>query len=52
MGCGCGKGTAQQKLQYVVTAPNGTSKTYHTEVEARAAVTRLGGGAIQKVPAR
>lgn len=51
MGCGCGKGASAAKVEYVVVTPTGEQKTYRTEIEARAAVTRLGGGAIQKVPA-
>jgi len=50
VGCGCGKGSATASFNFVVVAPNGEQKTYQTEIEARAAVTRLGGGAIQKVP--
>lgn len=41
MACACEKGSTPQT--YVYTAPNGSSKTYKTEVEARAAVIRSGG---------
>jgi hypothetical protein len=41
MGCNCG--TNQAAKTYVYTAPNGSTKTYRTEVEARAAVIRSGG---------
>lgn len=45
MGCNCGSKT--RKYAYVYTAPSGESKTYNTEVEARAAVIRNNGGTIQ-----
>ena len=41
MGCNCGTKAATKK--YVYTAPNGSTKTFNTEVEARAAVIRGGG---------
>lgn len=47
--CGGGKSSSSGNYQYVVTKPNGEQQTYRTEIEARAALTRLGGGAIQKV---
>lgn len=49
MGCNCNKGTAKQKFIY--TAPDGSKKTYPTEIEARAAQIRQGGGSYQAVPA-
>jgi hypothetical protein len=42
MGCSCGKGKTAPK-SYVVRAPDGTTKTYKTEVEATAAAKRVGG---------
>ena len=53
MPCNCGQGRASGKdtnVKYVVVSPTGRQQTYQTEIEARAALTRLGGGAIQKVP--
>ena len=45
MGCNCGKrGTAAVK--YVYTSPTGKQTTYNTEVEAKAAMIRGGGGNI------
>lgn len=41
MACAC-QGNQAAKT-YVYTAPNGSTKTYKTEVEARAAVIRGGG---------
>lgn len=46
MPCNCGKqGTTQQK--YVFVAPNGNQTTYNTEIEARAAKIRYGGGEVK-----
>lgn len=50
MGCGCGGAGNQKKLEFVATFINGTSKTYRTEIEARAAVARAGGGTVTAVP--
>lgn len=42
MGCGsCGN--KRGRKTYLHTAPDGTKKTYSTEVEAKAAVARKGG---------
>ena len=41
MACACGNNNASKN--YVYTAPNGSTKTFKTEVEARAAVIRNGG---------
>lgn len=49
MGCNCGKKTASQKFIY--TAPNGAKTTYKTEIEAKAAKIRNGGGSYVAVPA-
>lgn len=42
MGCSCQKPKAVAKT-YVVTSPDGTKKSYKTEVEATAAARRVGG---------
>lgn len=49
MGCNCSKATNQQAFQYV--APDGTVTVYTSEVQARAAQIRQGGGTYQAVPA-
>ena len=41
MGCNCGKKGSATSWVYV--APDGTTKTYRTEVEAKAAKIRAGG---------
>lgn len=43
MGCGCNK-QSQALQNYVYTSPSGQSKTYRSEIEARAAQIRNGGG--------
>lgn len=43
MGCACGKGPATVKKTYVVTAPDGSKKSYASEVEATSAARRTGG---------
>lgn len=44
MGCGCGKrGASSTVKSYTVKAPDGTKKSYRTEVEATAAAKRVGG---------
>lgn len=49
MGCNCGqKGAAQQ---YLYAAPNGSQTVYKTEIEAKAAQIRNGGGTITTTPA-
>lgn len=48
MPCSCqSNGKAQTK--YSVTLPTGEKKTYQTEIEAKAAVQRAGGGTIRPV---
>jgi len=42
--CNCGKKASN--LKYLFTAPDGSSKVYNTEIEARAAKIRAGGGTI------
>lgn len=44
MGCNCGGKTAS--FTYLYIAPDGTRKVYKTEVEAKAAKIRNGGGTI------
>lgn len=45
MACACGKGknTDGSAKSYVVKSPDGTTKSYRTEVEAAAAAKRVGG---------
>jgi hypothetical protein len=50
MGCGCGKKTEQalaKSFEYV--APNGSKTLYRSEIEARAAVIKNGGGAYRPI---
>lgn len=42
MGCNCTKNTSN--TQYVYTDGKGVQRTYRTEIEARAAQIRAGGG--------
>lgn len=49
MACGCQQAKTPQ-FNYVFVAPNGTQKTYTSEVQARAAQIRAGGGTYQAVP--
>jgi hypothetical protein len=48
MGCNCGKKNGQPSA-FVYTDPKGVTKTYKSEVEARAAQIRNGGGTYQAV---
>lgn len=48
MGCNCGGGTTA-KNTYIYTDPNGQQHTYNTEIEARAAQIRAGGGGSIRV---
>ena len=49
MPCGCGGGAAS-KSEFVYTTTKGVQKTYKTEIEAKAAQIRHGGGgAIREV---
>jgi hypothetical protein len=41
MGCNCGKRPARA---FVVSLPNGTTMTVDSEAQARAEITRAGGG--------
>lgn len=43
MGCGCG-GSKNSSYNYVFTDSNGVQKTYSSELEAKAAQMRSGGG--------
>jgi len=50
MACsGCGQ-KAAQAVQYQFTSPQGKVTVYRTEIEARAAVIRQGGGTVMTVP--
>lgn len=51
MACNCGGGQVA-KFSYVFIAPTGAKTTYNTEIEARAAVIRAGGGTYSTVPRR
>ena len=50
MGCNCGS-KGQPKVNYIYTAPGGQQTTYKSEVEARAAQIRNGGGTYTTVRA-
>lgn len=51
MACNCGKAAAKQNFAY--THPKtGAKTTYKSEIEARAAQIRNGGGTYTAVPAR
>jgi hypothetical protein len=47
--CNCGK-VKQAQYTWVFVAPDGTRKTYTSEVQAQAAKIRAGGGTYQAVP--
>jgi len=49
MGCNCGNKT-EPKQSFLFTAPDGKKTTYTSEVQARAAQIRSGGGTYQPVP--
>jgi hypothetical protein len=44
MACNCGKGNVKQV--WVYTGKDGSTKEYTSEVQARAAVIRAGGGRV------
>lgn len=46
MGCNCGKAAKKNTVWDYTFQAKGINKTYKTEVEARAAVIRNGGGII------
>lgn len=47
MGCNCGgKKSAGVVSQYVYTSPSGAKTTYNSEVQAKAAQIRNGGGTV------
>lgn len=50
MGCGCGANQNGQTYTYVYTSPTGSTTTYRSEIEARAAIIRNGGGTFSAVP--
>ena len=43
MACACNNKSNGQKRVYVVTSPDGSTKSYSTELEAKAAAKRSGG---------
>lgn len=43
MGCGCGGSPSSGPAEYVVTFPNGTTKTVTTEIDAKVAAAKAGG---------
>jgi hypothetical protein len=51
MGCNCGGKGNQAKVNFVYVSPKGERKVYKTEVEARAAQIRNGGGTYNTVRA-
>lgn len=46
MACACGA-NKRAATKYVVTLPGGDKKTFQTEIEAKAAIQRAGGGTIR-----
>jgi len=46
MGCNCGGAKTVSNTRWVYTSPSGQQKVYKTEVEAKAAKIRGGGGTI------
>ena len=44
MGCNCGGNKKDSGQVFVYVAPNGSSTTYNSELQARAAQIRNGGG--------
>lgn len=51
IGCNCGSKTAQ-KVNYIYTTPQGRQVTYRTEIEAKAAQIRAGGGGSIRTEAK
>lgn len=49
MGCNCGQKAGTVKYEF--TSPNGQKAVYGSEVEAKAAKIRSGGGEVKPVPA-
>lgn len=47
MPCACNSNSKGKTMTYTVTLPTGESKAYSTEIEAKAAVQRAGGGTIR-----
>lgn len=47
MPCACQSNGKASTQKYVATLPNGEKKTYQTEIEAKAAVQRAGGGTVR-----
>lgn len=48
-GCNCGSGK-KKEFKYVYTSKSGEKKEYNSEVEARAAQIKNGGGTWRAVP--
>lgn len=48
MACSCSKPSTSSSTSYVVKAPDGSTKTYRTEMEAKAAASRVGGTLTKK----
>jgi hypothetical protein len=47
MPCACNTNKKGVAKSYVVTLPNGSKQTYRSEIEAKAAVQRAGGGTVR-----
>lgn len=47
MPCACSTNSKGNQTSYVVTLPSGDKKTYSSEIEAKAAVARAGGGTVR-----
>ena len=47
MPCACSTNSKAKQASYVVTLPTGDQKTYSSEIEAKAAVARAGGGTVR-----
>lgn len=47
MACACNTNKKGVAATYVVTLPSGKTATYRSEIEAKAAVQRAGGGTVR-----
>lgn len=52
MPCNCGGGTQSAPKKYVYTNGNGVQSSYNTEIEAKAAQIRAGGGGNIRVDSK
>lgn len=52
MGCNCGGSAAAKNVNHVFTDSSGVQRTYRTEIEAKAAQIRSGGGGNIRTVAR